>query len=143
METNTYIDDLAGMSASPWARMRGGPAKTWALAGLVRRVNPRLIATVSEEGWHRVVHLAGELDIATRDIARDACVVGDDHHVIVDLSALTFMDSRGYGALVAARESLEGRGVSMSLRNLNGQPARLVGLLAVVDAQTNRSVDSG
>jgi anti-anti-sigma factor len=108
-------------------------------ASLVRRANPGLTATVSKERRRRVVHLAGELDIAAREVARDACVVGDDHHVIVDLSDLTFMDSRGYGALIAARESLERRGVSMTLRNLTGQPARLVGLLSLVDSQTTGS----
>jgi anti-anti-sigma factor len=97
--------------------------------------NPGLIVTVSKERRSRIVHLSGELDIATRSVARDACIVGDDHDVVVDLGELTFMDSRGYDALTSARDSLRRRGVTMTLRNLGGQPARLIGLLSVFEAQ--------
>ncbi len=97
--------------------------------------DPGLIVTVSTERRRRIVHLSGELDIATRSLARDACIVGDDHDVVVDLGDLTFMDSRGYDALTSARESLRRRGMTMTLRNLCGQPARLIGLLSVFEAQ--------
>ncbi len=99
-------------------------------------VNPGLIVAVSTEQRRRIVHLSGELDIATRLLASDACIVGDDHDVVVvDLKDLTFMDSRGYDALTSARESLHRRGMTMTLRNLCGQPARLIGLLSVFEAQ--------
>ena len=97
-----------------------------------------LIVTVSTERRRRIVHLRGELDIATRALARDACIVGDDHDVVVDLGDLTFMDSRGYGALTSARESLRRRGRTLTLRDLCGQPARLVGLLSIIDVQASR-----
>ena len=99
---------------------------------------PGLIVAVSTDLRRRIVHLGGELDIATGLVAREACIVGDDLDVVVDLGDVTFMDSGGYHALVSARESLRQRGVTMTLRNLRGQPARIIALLAVLDARAGR-----
>jgi anti-anti-sigma factor len=78
----------------------------------------------------RTVHLGGELDMAAREVAHDACVTGDPDDVVVDLTNLTFMDSRGYRALTTAQGSLRRRGATMSLRNPRGQPARLIDLVS-------------
>ncbi len=49
---------------------------------------------------------------------------------------MTFMDCRGYGGLVAARQALQQEGGSLTLRNQSGQPAALLGLLSLLEAQT-------
>jgi anti-anti-sigma factor len=93
--------------------------------------DPQFRVTTSFEGGYYHVHLAGELDIATRDMVHRACVASEHHDVAVELEQTTFMDCSGYGGLVAARLELERRGGSLTLRNSIGQPASLLALLAV------------
>ena len=88
--------------------------------GAVRRTVPRPQV---------VVALTGELDLATRQVAYDACVASESRDVVVDLGALSFMDCSGYGALMAAVSVLRGRGGSLTLRNVQGEPARLLLLI--------------
>lgn len=76
-----------------------------------------------------VVALAGELDLATRQVAYDACVASKSRDVVVDLGSVSFMDCSGYRALVAARSVLHSRGGSLTLRNVQGEPARLLLLI--------------
>jgi anti-anti-sigma factor len=54
--------------------------------------------------------------------------------VVIEMSALTFMDCCGYAGLVAARRVLEERGGSLTFSNQEGQPARLLVMLGAVDA---------
>jgi anti-sigma B factor antagonist len=80
-----------------------------------------------------VVALTGELDIATRQVAYDACVTSESRDIVVDLGAVSFMDCSGYGALMAARAEFGRRGGSLTLRNARGEPARLLLLLGEGD----------
>jgi anti-anti-sigma factor len=80
-----------------------------------------------------VVALAGELDVATRQIAYDACVAGESRDIVVDLGAVSFLDCSGYGALMAASAELRRRGGSLTLRNAQGEPARLLFLIGEGD----------
>jgi anti-anti-sigma factor len=73
-----------------------------------------------------VVALAGDLDSATRQVAYDACVASESRDIVVDLGAVSFMDCSGYGALMEARAELCRRGGSLTLRNAQGEPARLL-----------------
>ncbi len=59
-----------------------------------------------------IVSLQGELDMATADGLSDALAEIAGSTVIVDLSQLTFMDSTGITAIVAARNRIlaEGQG---------------------------------
>lgn len=93
--------------------------------------DPQFVVTTSFESGCYQVHLAGELDIATRDLVHRACVASEYHDVAVEMGQTTFMDCSGYGGLVAARLELERRGGSLTLRNPTGQPADLLALLAV------------
>ena len=65
------------------------------------------VLRVEEHGRFRVVVLTGEVDLAAaspvRVCLRDLMVDGATH-VLVDLRAVTFMDSTGLGVLVAARK---------------------------------------
>jgi anti-anti-sigma factor len=81
------------------------------------------------DGPVRVVELCGDLDLASRAAAIQACTAGGNTNVVVDLSRLVFMDSAGYGALVGSAASLDIRGVSMVLMNATGGPRRLLSLI--------------
>lgn len=78
-----------------------------------------------------VVALTGEMDLASRDIAYNACVRDTHRDVVVDLTEVSFLDCAGYGALMSARRILEQRGGSLVLRNQTDQPARLLSLIHI------------
>jgi anti-anti-sigma factor len=88
---------------------------------------------VSKRRGRRVVQIGGELDIATRNRARRACIDGRGKDVVVDMADMTFMDCCGYGGLVAAREALQADGGSLTLNHQNGQPAEFLVMLAVLE----------
>ena len=88
---------------------------------------------VSKRRGRRVVQIGGELDIATRNRARRACLDGRAKDVVVDMAGMTFMDCCGYGGLVAAREALQADGGSLTLNHQNGQPAEFLVMLAVLE----------
>lgn len=65
------------------------------------------VLRVEEHGRFRVVVLAGEVDLAASSAVRICLrelMVDGASDVLVDLSAVTFMDSTGLGMLVAARK---------------------------------------
>lgn len=80
-----------------------------------------------------VVVLAGELDACSRDAVADRCAAPEHLDVVVDLSALEFMDCGGYRALVTAAAILSRRGGSMVLRDPVGEPLRLLRLIGGLD----------
>ena len=85
-------------------------------------------------GRRRIVRIAGELDLATKLACFNACVHGDGDTVEIDISAITFMDCSGYGALVAARLALQQRQATLTVLDATGQPARLLELLAGIES---------
>jgi anti-anti-sigma factor len=89
--------------------------------------------SISRDGPNRVVHVHGELDVATRNLVRRACLGGRRKTVVVEMSQMTFMDCSGYGGLVAARLVLQERGGSLTLQNQAGQPAELLTMLAALE----------
>lgn len=95
-----------------------------------------LAVKTSTSGLQRIVRIGGELDLATRVACFNACVNGDGDNIEVDISAITFMDCSGYGALMAARASLEQRGATLSVTHPTNQPALLLELLADHDNTT-------
>jgi anti-anti-sigma factor len=84
---------------------------------------------VSRDGRSRVVQISGELDVATRNVVRRACLAGRRKAVVVEMADMTFMDCSGYGGLVAARRVLQAHGGSLTLRNQAGQPAELLNMI--------------
>jgi anti-anti-sigma factor len=90
---------------------------------------------VSRAGRRRVVHIGGELDIATRHLIRQACAAGRRKAVVVEMADMTFMDCSGYGALVAARHLLQEHGGSLTLRNPAGQPAEFLIMLTKLETR--------
>jgi anti-anti-sigma factor len=101
-------------------------------------ITPGLPFTISifRDGRFRVVQIGGELDVATGNLARRACLAGRRKAVVVEMSETTFMDCCGYGGLVAARNELQRHGGSLSLRNVAGQPAELLMMLTALEEPT-------
>ena len=70
------------------------------------------IAGVDERDGAIVVQLTGELDLYNAHAVRDALfavAAGRPDRVVVDLSAVTFIDSTGLGVLIEARTKLTNR----------------------------------
>ncbi len=82
-----------------------------------------------------VLALRGELDLASAPLLeqelRDA-EAGDRRHVVIDLSALEFMDSTGIELLVRAQRSADRNGHHVSLRRGPAQVQRLFELTGLV-----------
>lgn len=81
-----------------------------------------------------VVHVRGELDLATRNRLFVACTAGKHPATIVDLSRVTFMDCSGYGGLVECRLAIESDGRSFTIRGAAGQPAHLIALIETLES---------
>jgi anti-anti-sigma factor len=96
--------------------------------------HPSFTLHVSKHGRRRIVEIGGELDIATRNTARLACLEGRGRNVVVEMAHMTFMDCCGYGGLVAARQVLQADGGSLTLKHQTGQPAELLDMLAFLEA---------
>jgi anti-sigma B factor antagonist len=79
-----------------------------------------------------VAHLAGELDLTTRDAVVDALVpplsANEASRLVVDMSGVTFCDSSGLGALLDVRRAAADADVAMVLRSVSRQVARLLDL---------------
>jgi anti-sigma B factor antagonist len=94
---------------------------------------------VRDEPDRAVVVPSGELDIATGkalELAIDGLLGTGLHQVVVDLSALDFMDASAAALLLACAERAQRRGVAFSLI-VTDRPARrlleLCGLLGAFD----------
>jgi anti-anti-sigma factor len=73
-----------------------------------------------ERNGHSTLVVTGEIDLVTAPTFLQELVAaaGDAHSpALVDLSAVTFIDSSGLNALIAARDILEGTDVSLVLLN--------------------------
>ncbi|WP_063794695.1 MULTISPECIES: STAS domain-containing protein [Microbispora] len=83
----------------------------------------QLEITVSDHQPVAVVALAGELDIATGDLFREAIrnlLRRGRTRLVVDTSALRFCDSSGLEALLDARSEVETASGSMRLAGVHG-----------------------
>jgi anti-anti-sigma factor len=72
----------------------------------------------------RVVKLIGEIDLSNADMLGDtlAGFAGDGDHLVIDLSALQFMDSSGIAMLLRAA----GRASSVEVRNPSDVVRRII-----------------
>jgi len=82
---------------------------------------------VIEEGDATVIHVRGEIDMATCERLRDAIEphLGPRQTIVLDLSGVRFMDSSCLHVLLQARGTLTADGGSLVLRN----PSRAAHLL--------------
>jgi stage II sporulation protein AA (anti-sigma F factor antagonist) len=72
----------------------------------------------------RVVTLSGEIDLSNADLLGDklAGFAGEDDHLVIDLSALEFMDSSGIAMLLRAAV----RASSVEVRNPSDVVRRII-----------------
>jgi anti-sigma B factor antagonist len=77
-----------------------------------------------------VVAPSGELDLVSVDQLRRALLQACEAErlVVVDLAAVTFMDSAGLGVLVGAAKRLQHRGAALQILNATGEPLRVIQL---------------
>ncbi|HEY1366252.1 MAG TPA: STAS domain-containing protein [Gaiellaceae bacterium] len=70
------------------------------------------VVSISRDGGATVVELAGELDLYNAHVVRDTlleCCGEGPARLVVDLSAVEFVDSTALGVLVEARTKMENR----------------------------------
>ena len=73
-----------------------------------------------------VLALAGEIDLATSHLlvdAIDGAIARGARRVVLDFSEVTFINSTGLGAMVAATKRLRTSGGDLVLRRFRGIPA--------------------
>ena len=83
---------------------------------------------VAQVGDETVIHVRGEIDIATCERLRDAIEphLGPAQMIVLDLSGVKFMDSSCLGFLIQARGTLTADGGSLVLRNPSDAARRLL-----------------
>ena len=90
---------------------------------------------VAFEGDATVIHVRGEIDVATCERLRDAIEphLGPQQMLILDLSGVEFMDSACLKVLVQARGTLTADGGSLFLRNPSLAAHRVLTVTGLVD----------
>ncbi len=103
---------------------------------LISRTAPRpvLLLDVFTTRNACVVHVTGELDLATRDQLVSVSTAGHHPTMVIDLGGVTFMDCSGYDALDTSRLVIEAEGRSVAITGQTGQPARLFQLIAELES---------
>lgn len=75
-----------------------------------------------EEGPYTVIEVHGEVDVYTAPRLREQiveCVQSGQHHIVVDMSGVEFLDSTGLGVLVGGLKRVRVHGGSMRLVTSN------------------------
>ena len=94
---------------------------------------PTFEVKTSNEGEWLVVTLSGECDLTARAEFASALAdaVGRSPAVVVDLTALTFLDSSGVHELVTAHHAARERDGHLSVRNATGEVATVLEITGV------------
>ena len=89
------------------------------------------VETVHDASGARVVKLIGEIDLSNADTLGDtlAAFTGEGGHLVIDLSALEFMDSSGIAMLLRAA----GRASSVEVRNPSDVVRRIIECTGLAD----------
>ncbi|MER6434686.1 STAS domain-containing protein [Streptomyces sp900105245] len=69
-----------------------------------------------------LLHLAGELDLATAPLVENAvaaCLAGRPRHILLDLADLTFCDGTGLRALRRVTDRVHAAGVALCLTGVH------------------------
>ena len=86
-----------------------------------------------EEASPPVLHLAGEIDVATADLLQTTLkeALASDRATVIDMAGVSFIDVTGLRVLIDAAESLDGQ-APLTLANAP-LAARLLALLGLKD----------
>ncbi|MBE1501786.1 anti-anti-sigma factor [Amycolatopsis lexingtonensis] len=90
--------------------------------------------TTRTTGTGPVVTIGGELDVATSPRLRaeiDAAPLERGQLLVVDLAEVTFCDSSGISALIAARNVAEAAGAALALVAVPARLSRTFGLIGL------------
>ena len=93
--------------------------------------NLRLHTHVRPDGPYPVLVVAGEIDVFTAPLFKQAVVnlVAEGHrHLFLDMREVSFMDSSGFGALLGATKRLRPEGGSLNLIGCNKTIQRMLHL---------------
>ncbi|MCU7723048.1 STAS domain-containing protein [Actinoplanes sp. KI2] len=86
------------------------------------------------DGSATLLHLGGELDITARDTLRETILAAlDDGDVVIDLDAVTFVDSEALGALIEAYQAARARPAGFRVVNAHGLVARVLKVSGVLE----------
>ena len=91
----------------------------------------RLELSVERHDGTAVVIAAGEVDFETSPNLRECLDAVASPMVVIDLQAVSFLDSSGVGVLIAAQNRLSGTG-NLSLRNPQGSVRTTLEILGLV-----------
>ena len=96
---------------------------------------PALRVTTGATGAVTVLHLAGDLDLATagqlRGHLRDLLDKGTVRRLVLDMAGLEFMDVTGLNVLVEAQRVVSDDGGTLALRSPRPMVLRMLKLLAL------------
>jgi len=83
---------------------------------------------INRDADRAVIHVAGEIDLSTRDLLGAAATRSFDvaRTVVVDLAQATFLDSAGLSALIRARNEAERLGCELQIRSATDSVARVL-----------------
>jgi anti-sigma B factor antagonist len=99
-----------------------------------------LAATAVGDGGH-LISVAGEIDMSNATELAEYIVQFEDGEVALELSDVTFVDSSGLRALLAAHERLKRGGTRLVIRKASARVLRVLeiaGLDSVLDVETDR-----
>ena len=119
---------MTGGFWSPRSGSRGEAAPWVGLRWYVSLVAEDFSTEVAREGDTTVIHVRGEIDMATCERLRDAIEphLGPRQTIVLDLSGVGFMDSACLNVLLQARGTLTADGGSLVLRNPSDAARRLL-----------------
>ncbi|GII24851.1 STAS domain-containing protein [Planosporangium mesophilum] len=98
-----------------------------------------LAHAVSHADGQVTIVLAGEADIAGRDMLRDVlfdAVAERPARITVDVRGLVFIDATSIAALIAARRAALHHGCAFVVTNTRGQVRRVLGITGVLTTLT-------
>jgi anti-sigma B factor antagonist len=98
-------------------------------------MEPDFSTEITQDAGRTVIHVRGEIDIATCERLRDAIepFMAPQQSIVLDLSEVQFMDSSMLNLLVQARGRLTADGGSLILRNPSPVARQLLSLGGLQD----------
>jgi anti-anti-sigma factor len=118
-----------------WLPQTPAPGETPSATGGRVTDDEQFSTEVTQDDGATVIHVRGEIDMASCERLRDALEphLGPRQSVVLDLSGVRFMDSSCLNVLVQARGTLTADGGSLILRNPSPLARRLLTAARIED----------